>query len=184
MPNQDKPRSFFLAAVAFQLMSLGAGGVLGARALFADRPVAKAPAAVEPAAPEEAAAPPPRAARAERHGAPEPRMPDAPDLRSAVREVSAARVAEVHDAASLTGLLTELESAARAKGRVTAFEVEPGMAAIRALYVNDDAELQRRTHEFNERMSKLSASFQPPSGPSPHTKRLIEEQRSPQGETP
>jgi len=88
-------------------------------------------------------------------------MPKGPDLRAAVNASSMARAAEVHDAASLTNLLTDLENTARSKGHVTAFEVEPGMAAIRTLYASDDAELMRRTHDFGDRMAKLSASLDP-----------------------
>lgn len=169
--TKNRRSTLFVAATAAVLASLGTGAVvLEARALLFDRGAAKTTQPAEARSDEEPSPQPPvaRAPESDRratHEPPRPNMPSGPDLRASVRDVSAARAAGVRDVAGLTGLLAELENTARTKGHVTAFEVEPGMAAIRALYASDDAEQQRVANEFGGRMAKLSASFDPSPPP-------------------
>jgi hypothetical protein len=185
-----KPSRLFIGLSAFLLMSMGAVVAVGTRALIGEKPAKAAALADEPSSEDEtdssAPAPQARAPENERRGPParpEPRMPSGPDLRASVREASEARTAGVRDAAGLTALLADLENAARAKGHVTAFEVEPGLAAIRTVYANDDAESQRLSSEFAARMTKLSASFDPPPAP-PASPQGPTDQRPIKGRTP
>ena len=133
----------------------------------AETPAAAAVMARSPAGPRERAPEPPR-----------PPKPSGPDLRNAVGDAVAARTAQVHDAAGLSRLLVDLEAAARAKGRVTALEVEPGVAAIRDIYAGDPAQYRARMSEFSERMGTLSRSLTPPP-PAPAFVQLNREQHSP-----
>jgi hypothetical protein len=133
----------------------------------AETPAAAAVMARSPAGPRDSVPEPPR-----------PPRPSGPDLRNAVGDAVAARTSQVRDAAGLSRLLVDLEAAARAKGRVTALEVEPGIAAIRDIYANDPAQYRTHISEFSERMGKLSRSLSPPP-PAPEFVQLNRDPHNP-----
>ncbi len=69
----------------------------------------------------------------------------------------------------LDAYLARLEARARAKGKVTALEVEPGLAAIRAHQPGKPGAMARMA-AYSSRMVRLSAEL---SGKSPRTPRMM-----------
>ena len=134
------------------LMAVGAGS-MALHELRAPRaaqaPIAARATTFSPDAPVAAVAP----------TAPATRLPRT-EVRSQVRSVIERDRPRVQTVASLDGYLSDLERAARANHRVTALEVQPGVAAIAALAEELDPQRTiERQMEFARQMQVLSAEL-------------------------
>jgi hypothetical protein len=169
-PPTTKRNWKFVAALIAAQVSL-AGGVMLVMAAAARPHVdhAETTVATEEPQAELGASPthtPPRAARLQAPEAHPLAPPAGEDLRGPVQAAVDATLSTVHDAADLSRLLANLEEAARVHRHVTAFDVEPGLAAIRSVYGADALEARAQTTAFAGRMQKLSFLLDPPS-PAP-----------------
>jgi hypothetical protein len=95
--------------------------------------------------------------------------PARPDVRVEVRK-STELARQTVTAATLDSYLDSLEARARKQGRVTAFEVEPGITLIDQL--TGDSE---RATRFALRMETLQKQLEPPPAPAPVPEGVAEE---------
>jgi hypothetical protein len=79
-------------------------------------------------------------------------------VRDAIRRAIAEEVSGLTTTAEVHDYLAELERRARARGSVTALEVEPGFAAVRQLPPGDDAVAMELA--FSRRMLRLTAELE------------------------
>jgi len=95
-------------------------------------------------------------------------MPAPSPMRARIREE--VERAEVHDAADVERYLDSLEARARAQGKVTALEVEPGIEKIQRFSQNPDEKIAR----FGERMLRVQRELSgtPPAAISPQREVL------------
>jgi len=87
--------------------------------------------------------------------------PSARGMPPALRESIDKDVSEIRTVQGLERFLSTLESRARANRKVTAFEVEPGLQAIRRQApVLGNSEVLKRATEFSKRMASLSRQLE------------------------
>lgn len=171
-----------MASRAFTKFAIVAGA-MGVASLFAAyrlvvrRPAVAAPAAEQPAVGE---------VRAERRPAPKFARPASAGPTAGPTEEQAARLAALEKArdraverarspAALDQLLAELEATATRQGRVSSFEVEPGLAAISAALAGEPEEVRAaRLTAFSERMARLSQRLTPPRARSAAEVHMID----------
>jgi hypothetical protein len=139
------------------LLAGSAGAWLMARAHFS-------PAAARAPAPDDRETPGPVPAEAIRSAGAGPT--DEADLRAKIRASVASVLAEQRRGRELEIFLQELEAQARKQGRVTALEVQTGLAALDAAYPED----LERGPAFARRMESLARELDPrPALPDPNT---------------
>jgi hypothetical protein len=171
-----------MASRAFTKFAIVAGA-MGVASLFAAyRLVARRPAVATPAGEQPEA----RQAHAERRPAPKFARPASGGPAAGPTEEQAARLAALEQAreraverarspAALDQLLAELEATATRQGRVSSFEVEPGLAAIGAALAAEPEEVRAaRLTAFSERMGRLSQRLTPPRPAAPSDVHLID----------
>ena len=88
-------------------------------------------------------------------GAP-PAASSSENLRGQIRKLIDEEVTGLETEEQVDAYLARLEKRAITRGRVTALEVEPGLAAIARLTKLSPQQLERKHHAFSQRMAKLS----------------------------
>jgi hypothetical protein len=84
-------------------------------------------------------------------------LPPTVDVRAQVRQVVAENRPQLRSTGDVERYLGDLKARARRNHQVSAFEVEPGLAAIREQY--DPVEAIERTRQFADEMAVLSAEL-------------------------
>lgn len=113
----------------------------------------------------------PTTAAADVHVRPAPARAPAPrglDLRPSIEQEEQLALPGLHGRADVEAYLERLEARARAQGRVTAVEIEPGMTAIFALRGTvPEPDVLAMADDFDARMQALGAELGAAARPSP-----------------